>query len=577
MYSAVGEKIYIGGGTNASYGFGGMQMYDGTVWVNNGELPQAAVSPVLVVYQDQLCTLGGRQPGTPFVNLASFSCWNGNGSGWHPNAPLIPARREGSAAVAKDGRLCYVGGVDDTGTNLARADCFDGGYWNPINPMKLARRGHVLLYYRDSLCAVGGAVVVGSVDTFHSSWECLASGFGSWALQSSNLTQGGRLSMGGVWLPNAFAGKGTICVAGGVFPGNVVTNSVECMNEGNTAWESKVPMKTVHVNAPMVYFKGLGCIVGGSPTWPTTQNPLMECFSHINNAWTNASGELNITRSRHGAAVYEPPTKAPTKAPTNAPTMSPTRSPVTASPTTLAPTKVPTASPTSKPTLSPSTLSPTRSPSTVSPTPAPTFDSCDALTPVKNGQGNCPVTPHLGNCTQTCPYGLAIGSELRVCLAGVWGDLVCNSEMSSSAGVTNNNFFSSFPIDSWQGIVTIIAICAVALLLVLCIFYACIRCRRKRQADQGGTIAMTVVPPYTEAGDYVFPDANSSPAEDPFAVEKRHVDPTDQAAEQQAAVEKVRQDQEAAFEQIQKSRASRDDGKHEESPGYGGISRLTVT
>jgi len=104
-------------------------------------------------------------------------------------------------------------------------------------------------------------------------------------------------------------------------------------------------------------------------------------------------------------------------------------------------------------------------------------------------------------------------------------------------------------------------------------------------------IPMTAVPPYSEQGDFVFPDQNSSQdsnAGDPFAAEKTTVTPYQPAQDipyqpaqdsAVAAAEKVRQDQLAAYEQHQKSRPSTDDSKHgvAGSPGYGGISRLTVT
>jgi len=212
------------------------------------------------------------------------------------------------------------------------------------------------------------------------------------------------------------------------------------------------------------------------------------------------------------------------------------------------------------------------------------------MSPVDNGKNNCPFTVHGGNCTQICSFGVAQGSEMRLCLNGAWGTLVCNTEgQKETGGASTNNFFSTFPVDSWQGIISIVAIALVFVLCVLMIIYAISRHKKKSHADNNA-IAMTVLPPYTDQGDFVFPDGNPPPQDDhadPFAADKAEPVPfqppvNEQAQAQAAAVaaaEKVRQDQIAAYEQAQKSRGSRsEEGKHEAgNVGYGGVSRITVT
>jgi len=128
---------------------------------------------------------------------------------------------------------------------------------------------------------------------------------------------------------------------------------------------------------------------------------------------------------------------------------------------------------------------------------------------------------------------------------------------------------------------------------------------------------MSALPPYTPGTeDFVFPDSNPATADqgDPFAAEKNHLPPpTNDAAAIQAAAEKVRTDQIAAYEQARQQAQRQsvanqqeaamaqhqaqqqasmgtvdvdDDGKHDgfnpnpaptRTPGAGGISRLTVT
>jgi len=89
---------------------------------------------------------------------------------------------------------------------------------------------------------------------------------------------------------------------------------------------------------------------------------------------------------------------------------------------------------------------------------------------------------------------------------------------------------------------------------------------------------MTALPPYSEhAGDYVFPDTPPPNANigDPFAADKPTPAATPMfAGDHEAAAEKVRQDQIRAYQQAQA-----DDAKYDASPspGYGGVSRVTVT
>jgi len=162
----------------------------------------------------------------------------------------------------------------------------------------------------------------------------------------------------------------------------------------------------------------------------------------------------------------------------------------------------------------------------------------------------------------------------------VWGPLVCNSAGSEVSASDNNNFFQAFPVGSWQGIISIVAIIVVFLLCVVMIIYACWRCRRKQTTEHPQTINMATLPPYTPQGDFVFPGQYQNPppdpdAGDPFAADKTHVS-LESANSIQEAAEKVRQDQQAAFDRL--SRAS-EEGKHDGNgiPGFGGVSRVTVT
>jgi hypothetical protein len=165
----------------------------------------------------------------------------------------------------------------------------------------------------------------------------------------------------------------------------------------------------------------------------------------------------------------------------------------------------------------------------------------------------------------------------------MWGTLTCNSKsQAATSTVVTNTFFESFPIDSWQGIISIVAIIAVFVLCVLMILYVCVRYRRKQEAATSA-IAMTALPPYTAQGDFVFPDANpphDPNAGDPFAADKAPTNQSDHASQAslEAAAEKVRKEQAAAYEEAQRASRDVDDGKHQAgSPGYGGVSRLTVT
>jgi len=154
-------------------------------------------------------------------------------------------------------QICVAGGRDDWGA-INRVRCFDGEFWNAIEPLPERRMNFGIAYLNGNPCVVGGLTqseqhrdtVFCLVDEHWETWPSLNIARSEFAMIEID---------------------GMPCAAGGKY----TRNHVECWD--GTEWNSDlIPGLRAHrYRHTSIYIKGYPCLVGGKGT---NSNNNVECF-----------------------------------------------------------------------------------------------------------------------------------------------------------------------------------------------------------------------------------------------------------------------------------------------------------
>ena len=154
--AVVGDKIVVVGGQNNKQVVPQTEVYDGTSWSDEPDLPTprehlAAVSDGTYFY-----AVGGRFLSAD-KNSAAFDRFDPQSNTWTTLVDM-PTPRGSYGAAYIDGRIVAVGGEDPTQV-LDAAEMYDvtGGKWTKLAPLPEARHAEVVAAVGDTVYVIGGA------------------------------------------------------------------------------------------------------------------------------------------------------------------------------------------------------------------------------------------------------------------------------------------------------------------------------------------------------------------------------------------------------------------------------------
>jgi len=154
--AVVGDKIVVVGGQNNKQVVPQTEVYDGTSWSDEPDLPTprehlAAVSDGTYFY-----AVGGRFLSAD-KNSAAFDRFDPQSNTWTTLVDM-PTPRGSFGAAYIDGRIVAVGGEDPTQV-LDAAEMYDvtGGKWTKLAPLPEARHAEVVAAVGDTVYVIGGA------------------------------------------------------------------------------------------------------------------------------------------------------------------------------------------------------------------------------------------------------------------------------------------------------------------------------------------------------------------------------------------------------------------------------------
>ncbi|SDW60424.1 Kelch repeat-containing protein [Marinobacter mobilis] len=140
--AAIGNKMYVVGGKNASGHLSTLWIYDALSdsWSQGANLPGVGVeNPAVVAHNGLLYVFGGSTgPFSGAVNNAAV--YNPSTGNWQSLAGM-PTARGGATAQSVNGQIIVAGGMNSSGSSLATVEAFNPstGLWLNLPPMQTRR------------------------------------------------------------------------------------------------------------------------------------------------------------------------------------------------------------------------------------------------------------------------------------------------------------------------------------------------------------------------------------------------------------------------------------------------------
>ncbi|MEQ8904707.1 kelch repeat-containing protein [Ekhidna sp.] len=167
--AAIGTKMYVLGGIDSfAQTLNDFYEYNSTndEWVQLDDIPHYVNHPGVVTDGRYLYVLGGFKPLGIRLRGFMFAEWNPydlffrydpEAKKWEP-FPSMPASRGGGGVCYGQGKIWYVGGIDENKeiTNDLFAYDIQAGVWTEFAPMKYARDHMRMEYHSGNLYAISG-------------------------------------------------------------------------------------------------------------------------------------------------------------------------------------------------------------------------------------------------------------------------------------------------------------------------------------------------------------------------------------------------------------------------------------
>ena len=189
---------------------------------------------------------------------------------WEEKANCSIARHAGDGLEALDGKLYFVGGWNDSGSqNLTERYDPATNQWQTLAPMSVARTGVAAAVLNGKLYAIGG-LGVSSVEIFDPS-------SGQWSA--------GPALPAALAYATAIAVDGKILLVGGSNAPSQSTNQVLELDLGTNQWTQKADMPTARHGMKLVMFDEKVWAIGGGST--VTASQAVESYDPATNSWSS--------------------------------------------------------------------------------------------------------------------------------------------------------------------------------------------------------------------------------------------------------------------------------------------------
>jgi N-acetylneuraminic acid mutarotase len=176
---AIGHKVYVAGGQQASGNIATLQIYDTVTdtWTTGANMPAASVGGASGVIDGKLYVVGGMNASNTST-VATLRMYDPVADTW-TEKKLMPTPRVFAAGAVFGGKLYVIGGQN--GPNLSTVEVYDpqSDTWTTKAPMPTARWGLVAATIGDRIYAVGGnnnGAALNTVevyDPFADSWSAV--------------------------------------------------------------------------------------------------------------------------------------------------------------------------------------------------------------------------------------------------------------------------------------------------------------------------------------------------------------------------------------------------------------------